>query len=65
MKNHLQQVLVYKGNKIKGDTIRVVMKDNTPWWVAEDICKVLNYKDSQAMMKKILIMLIVIGEIKS
>lgn len=33
------------------DTVRVVMIDTVPWWVANDIAKVLGYRDASRMTR--------------
>lgn len=29
----------------QGNQVRTIMRDNEPWWVAKDVCKILGYKD--------------------
>ncbi|MCR4436197.1 MAG: Bro-N domain-containing protein [Clostridiales bacterium] len=40
--NQLQKVFNYKGKEI-----RTVIKDNDPWWVAKDVCEVLEIDTTQ------------------
>jgi anti-repressor protein len=46
--NNLPQVFMYQGAQI-----RMITKDNEPWWVAKDVCDVLGFSNLSETIKRL------------
>ena len=40
--------------KINGTVVRVIMRDNQPWWIARDVCSALGCSNSREILQEYL-----------
>ena len=38
--------------KINGTVVRVIMRDNQPWWIARDVCSALGWDNSKEILQE-------------